>query len=136
MSRMPRVVIAVLLALCLTSGCQFVWDVVRHARHADPDTWIFAGDPRAFLDKEVIIQFRETGDPRMYKQFINCILLGVEQDHIIVRGLRMDDPVGKAQYVRLLELGKLILVEGQPGVFRIHRNDINHIFEFKLPPNQ
>ena len=123
MSKMPRVLIGALLALCFTSACPAVREYLR-----DPEDRIFAGDPGAFLGKKVIVKFR-WGDRRMYGEAIFCILLGVEEDHIIVRGLHLDNPAIQADYVKLHELGKLLPVEGQPGVFRIHRTDINLIFE-------
>jgi hypothetical protein len=131
MTRTPRVLIAALLGFCFTSSCQLVWGV-RH--HGDRETWVLVKDPSAFLGKEVHVVFRRTGDPRMYLQRIHCILLQVEQDYITVRGLDMDKPSIKADYVDLLELGKLLPVEGQPGVFRIRRSDIDYI-SHELSPN-
>jgi len=123
MSQMPRVLSAALLGLCFTSACQAVREHFRA-----PDDRIFAGDPGAFQGKKVIVRFR-WGDERMYGEAITCTLLGAEQDHIIVRGLEPEKRILQEDYEKLEELGKLRPVEGQRGVFRIHRNDINSIFE-------
>ena len=122
---MPRLLILAAFLLSLVSGCQSVRNFLR-----DPagDDRIFAGDPRVFLGKEVIVQFR-WGDPRLYGAAITCEILEVEPDHIVVRGLYMDTPASQARYPKLLALRKVFPVEGQPNVFRIQRADIARIFE-------
>jgi hypothetical protein len=125
MTGMPRLLIAAVFAVCLVSGCQGVRNFLR-----DPagDDRIFAGDPNLFLGKEVIVQFR-WGDPGMYGAAITCVIVGVEAKEIVVRGLYMDTPADRMRYPKLLRLGKLLPVEGQPDVFRIRRDDICRIFE-------
>lgn len=117
--------IAWAVALCLICGCQEVRDFLR-----DPggDDRIFTGDPNAFLGKEVIVQFR-WGDRRVYGQAITCVVLGVEENEIIIRALHMHIPGNELRYSKLLRFGKLLPVKGQSEVFRIRRDDISRIFE-------
>jgi hypothetical protein len=119
-----RNLIAWAVALCLLSSCQGTRSFLR-----DPggDDRIFAGDPRVFVGKEVIVQFR-WGDRRLYGQAIPCLVLGVDDDAIVVRRLH-SDTLRMDQYSKLRQLDKLFPVEGQPDVFRIRRTDISRIFE-------
>lgn len=126
-ARSPSLLAGV-LALTLVC-CQGSRDFLR-----DPagDDRVFKGDPTAFVGKEVILQFR-WGDPKMYGQAIPCTILGVESDALVVRGLAMTKGSYPLTYSKLEELGKLSAVEGEPGVFRVRRNDISRIFEPTTP---
>jgi len=117
--------IAWVVAFFLLWGCQGVREFVR-----DPagDDRIFTGDAGAFVNKEVIVQFR-WGDPRVYDEAIPCVVLDVEENAILVRALHMHSTGYERSYSKLQELGKLHPVEGQAKVFRIRRDDIARIFE-------
>jgi hypothetical protein len=118
------VVISV-LALILVCGCQQFRQFMR-----DPagDNHVFTGDPTVFVGKEVILQFR-WGDPEMYGSAIRCLLLRVEPDALVVRGLKMTEGSYPLLYAKLERLGKLSPVGDTTDVFRVRRGDINTLFE-------
>jgi len=84
-----------------------------------------------FVGKEVVIKFR-WGDRVVYGATMSCIVLGVEQDAVIVRGLQMDAPGNLDMYPKLERHGRMLPVEGEPDVFRIPRDQINTIFEVAM----
>lgn len=124
----PLRIVCSVVAISLACSCQGASEFLR-----DPagDDRVFAGDPAAFLGKEVILQFR-WGAPEAYGAAIPCVILEVVPDAVIVKGLHTTEGSFPDLYSKLQRIGRLEPIAGHPDVFRVRRDHINTIFEPKL----